>query len=429
LSLGPPTEPAADGLEPPVVARRTYPSWDSYKDVALGAFPFTDAIEEIEGALVWPQSRVFTAAITGRMPILDGGVFHADGEPSLLSRYRGAAHFPVMSPLDEEPEFLPGRHLWGGHVRRHFGAFLVHSLGRLWALDRLRDNPPDSIVFGHLEGHKPPADAASRAATARGLAGFPYIADVLKLMAGDIPVRITGTALRVERLIVPEGFVNGEVMAGHPGFVASCAELGRRVDRLPGAGQGAEQGARKLYISRARLGIRASHFLLETVIEENFRRNGYAVIHPEQLPIEAQLRAMRGADWVVLADGSAVHVLAMVARAAQHIRVIARRLHTNRFVNQLRGFGVTDSALITAIRGHLCPVALPDARAEPGAGATVLDFAQLGRDLAAAGFIDPALWHAPDEAELARAMADYAAGRAAQPKGEIWAQGARLGAP
>ena len=111
--------------------------------VAEGApqAPFTGEIQRLGRALVLPERDGDQR--------LAAGVLKADGSYAELSRSwiraRKSTPVPVLG-RDEIITYLPGRHVFAGHFRGHFGHFLVESTARLWALDHLGFKP-DSVLY------------------------------------------------------------------------------------------------------------------------------------------------------------------------------------------------------------------------------------------------------------------------------------------
>ena len=267
--------------------------------------PFTGHILRLSGALVLPERD-------GDKP-LASGVLHGDGRWCEVSRAwiraRKTTEIPTLSATETVRD-LPGTHLFAGHFRGHFGHFLVESTARLWALDHVKERL-DSILYLPYRGSVGPVERAIE-----GHAGF------FRLLGIDTPIRTYGTALRVERLYVPElGFGWLERYAGSPAYRAFMQ------GRLNAAV--AAEGGEKLYVSRARLNAQRGGILGETVIEENLARLGYDIFHPEKHPLEVQIARYKAARQIVALDGSALHLAAYVLRPGGRVAMILRRSRAN----------------------------------------------------------------------------------------------------
>lgn len=201
------------------------------------------------------------------------------------------------------PTPLQGTWLWGGLLYAHFGHFMCESTTRLWALDHLHI-PVEGILF------------VSKFAPDDGLAG--YHRDFLRLMGCDLPVHIVDRPLSVERLVVPgQGFGLGDMAAGTGPF--------RTATRRRFASGVAPDGGEKLYISRSAIGPRRGGLLFEAVLEDHLKAQGYTIFHPQKHPLEHQISRYKAARKILAAEGSALHLLAMVARHDQQIGMILRR--------------------------------------------------------------------------------------------------------
>ena len=282
--------------------------------------PFTHQIVHLSQAYVVPE-RSHDAKLAS-------GVLLSDRSYCDLSRgwIRAGKAMPEPKLSADEPIVdLPGRHLFAGHFRGHFGHFLVESTARLWALDHAKDRY-DSILYLPYRGE---TNAITRAI--EGLSGF------FRLMGIDTPVKTHATTLRVEDLHVPElGFGWQERYAGSPAY--------RRFmqDRLNAAVPA--EGSDKLYISRARLNPTRGGVLCETAIEENLSRLGYEIFHPERHPLEVQIARYKAAKEVIALDGSALHLAAYVLPRGAKVAMILRRSRANAadYILQFQSFaGIT----------------------------------------------------------------------------------------
>ncbi|ORE92446.1 hypothetical protein ATO13_16034 [Stappia sp. 22II-S9-Z10] len=298
----------------------------------------TPIVEFLDGATVTIPGPLRT--VPEGVEIQDSGVYDGEGRLCTLALHR-AGNLPKDNVAPETlpkaraaaGETIPGRHLFAGLIGPHFGHFLVESLGRLWALDELA-GPFDSLVYirGHGPGHAP-VDSFGRA--------------VLDALAIALPVTSVGAATRFERLVVPSQLFGFHLRHGHPAFHAFVH------NRLRGhSGEGPR--AKRLYVSRGLIGDIPGEPALEALLTER----GFTIIHPETMSFAAQIAAYNGARTILAAEGSAVHVIGLVARGDQKVGVVRRR--PGQFVmgmHQLAGFsgrtarlfdGPADLAALTA---------------------------------------------------------------------------------
>ncbi|MFW8633929.1 glycosyltransferase 61 family protein [Cribrihabitans pelagius] len=291
---------------------------------------WSEGITTLAGAYVVPpcESALVQAA----------GVLHADGrycaEGALWRRYRPITTSPPRP--DDGVEQLPGRWLWGGVLWAHFGHFLVESSSRLWALAHL-EQPVDGILF-----------IPKRPATGAATRGFQH--EFLGLMAPGLPLKVADHALQAEQLVVPgQGFGLGRITAGTRRFRnAFHSRFARDV---------AAEGPEKLYISRSKLGLGKGGLLGEEQMEDLLRAEGYEIFHPQEHSLSTQLARYKAARQVVAADGSALHLYAMVGRPDQKVAMVLRRQAgaNNLLADHVAHFCRCDPLVIDALRTEWVP--------------------------------------------------------------------------
>lgn len=345
--------------------------------------PFRGAIEEIARAIVVPERPHDQS--------LASGVLYAGGRYALLSqawiRAKKPTPEPVLSP-DEPIVDLAGTHLFAGHFRGHFGHFMVESTARLWALEHL-DQKIDSILYLPYRG-----------ATGANLRAMDGMDAFFRLLGVDLPIMAHPTALRVERLILPElGFGWNERYAGSPAYRAFMQ------GRLRGAVK--PEGGEKLYVSRAKLNAQRGGVLGETVIEENLARAGYEVFHPEKHPLEVQIARYRAAKKIVALDGSALHLAAYVTEPGTEVAMILRRSKANAedYILQFRSFCGVVPKVIDVIRHDWISA---EATRVDFRSVGEIDFAALFAALKSQGFLPKSFRpETPDEAGVAAMLARF----------------------
>lgn len=333
---------------------------------------WSEGIETLRGAVVVPpvESGFVQAA----------GVLRADGSycaaGALWRKFRPLTTEPAR-PSQTEP--LAGRWLWGGVLWVHFGHFLVESTSRLWALNAL-EAPVDGILF---IPKRPKAGDMTR--------GFQRA--FVDQLAPGLPIRVATDPLEVEELVVPgQGFGLGRITAGTPAFRAAIHDrFGREIEPV---------GPDRLYVSRSALGLGKGGLLGEERLEALLAEHGYETFHPQQHSIEEQLARYKAASKIIAADGSAVHLYAMVGRADQDVAIVLRRKSTahNLLAANVSGFCGTDPLMIDALRTEWV-------KAEGKKKSNRLSFGELdhpaiARALSAGGFIpEGTTWPATTKAE------------------------------
>ena len=345
--------------------------------------PFAGLILDLPNAIFVPERAGDSK--------LASGILRADGSYCDLSQGWIRARKPMPAPSlqsAEKTEYLAGTHLFGGHFRGHFGHFLVESTARLWALDHL-PVLPESIVYLPYRGEV--------GAIEKAMEGHDRF---YRLLGIDVPIRTYGTAMRVERLFVPElGFGWSERYAGSPAYRSFMQ------GRLRAAVQ--PEGGKKLYISRARLAASRGGVLGETVIEENLSRAGYEIFHPEKHPIEVQIARYRAAEKIVALDGSALHLAAYVTDPGTKVAMILRRSKANAadYRLQFQSFCAVDPDVIDVIKTDWVS---GDANRVDFRSIGEIDFAELFRRLAVHGFVTKSFRpKLPSVADVAALLSDF----------------------
>ena len=302
-----------------------------------------------------------------------GGLYDAEGRAA-------EAVAGMMGP----PGRLPGGRrrragaleaaLFCGRFRAHFGHLLAEGIGRIWAVERLGPDLP-LLWFAH------PKDAASNRRLLRTF---------LSLISVRNPVIVAEEALRVGTLHVPPTLC--DPLFGVPADPALQDWL---ANRLPPPAEGAPD----LYLSRVRLQDRAGRFLGEEAIEAGLAAEGYRVVYPETLPLEEQVALYRGARRIVLAEGSPLHLLALLDVPGQEVAMLRRRPRVVRSMPAT--FASFRRARVHAIDHVLrCWSDTPSPR-RLFRSVSELDLGAVWDDLAALGFTGPGARPVPDAEALA----------------------------
>lgn len=340
---------------------------------------WSQTVVTLENAIVVPPT---VSRLVQPAGILDArGSYCLQG--ALWRRFRPITSEPRMPATI--PDALPGRWLWGGVLWVHFGHFLTESSSRLWALAGL-ERPVDGILF-----------IPKRPDVGEALQG--YQQQFMDLFAPGVPFCAVAVPTRVQELLVPgQGFGLGRITAGTDAFRAAVHErFARNV---------AAEGPEKLYVSRSALGLGKGGMLGEKRLEQFLQAEGYHVFHPQQHDLATQIARYKAARKVIAADGSALHLYAMVGRADQDVAIILRRRSGayNLLSDNVTHFCGRPPLVIEALRTEWL-------RAGHGKSNRLsfgeLDHPLIGRKLAEAGFIRPgADWPALDEDERRRILSD-----------------------
>lgn len=358
------------------------------------------AILRVPGAVVVPP---VTSALVQACGVLDARRQFC----AASATWRGLRATMVAPQAAPEPVArLAGRHLWCGQLWSHFGHFLCESLSRLWALDALGDDPPDSLVFVP----KRPVTGGAPDPVPGGAALMRFQRDCLDLLGITIPVTLIDRPTEVEELITPgQGFGLGAISTGTPEFRAFIgARFGREV---------APEGPERLYLSRSALGGREGGALLEDRLEANLARAGYEICHPQHHSLADQVARYRAARAVVGLDGSAFHLFAFAAqpgqagRPARRAAIILRR--NSKVYQPLAAHVGAFTGVAPAILSALSADWVPEGRGRAGRYSFgQLNFPALAAGLRDAGFINGSDdWHWPRWREQKAAIGAIEAGK------------------
>lgn len=342
---------------------------------------WSSGIESLENAVIIPPAEAKQSFVQA------AGVLRADGSycatGALWRNGRALTTAPAMP--DGGIVKRKGTWLWGGVLWMHFGHFLVESTSRLWALDAL-DRQIDGILFIP----KRPRN---------GDEVLDYQKQFVSFMGRDIPVVCIDTPTEVENLVVPgQGFGLGEMIEGTDAFRKAVA-FNFAKDIKPDGGQ-------RLYISRSGLPAGRGNLIGEAELEAHLIAQGYTVYHPEKHDLAHQIATYKAAKQIIAAEGSALHLLAMVGRHDQQVAIIVRRPSgaTRNLEEHLKSFASIRPLTITQLKRSWKPLGA----AKPRSWMGELDMPAVQKDLSGAGFIDstPSLWQALDPSEVQARLGD-----------------------
>jgi len=311
-------------------------------------------------------SKAFIVPGAERQFVQHAGVLEPDGTyvaTGALWRNGRALTIQPEMPKGDLP-LRRGTWLWGGVLWMHFGHFLTESMARLWALHHV-DEDIDGILFIP----KRPRNGDQVLA---------YQRELIALMGTDLPVACAAAPERVERLIVPgQGMGLGNMSAGTAQFqTAVRAHFAKDI---------AADGPDKLYISRSALPDARGALIGEPELEAALQAEGYTIYHPEQHDIPHQIATYKAARQVIAAEGSALHLLAMVADKDKDIGLIVRRPSGATKNLEVHIASLSGKAPLTFT--HLKRVWKPVGAAKPRIWKGELDMARLQSGLQDAGLI------------------------------------------
>lgn len=319
-----------------------------------------------------PEARIDTLARAIAVPMTADtghacGVVTADGAPVAQARtlLSGGRFTPDPDAPRGPVARLPGRWLYAGVGRHHFGHFLLECISRLWALDHA-EGPFDGIIII-------PMQSRDIAAVIRRRLG-----PLLDILGQGLPVHLVSEPVQVDDLVIPsQGMGHMHWTGGTPEYrtymrTHLCAAL-------------APEGPEKLYLSRRRLKNPAQQVPHEKLIERWMSAAGFEVFHPERHPITVQCQRYMAAQQIVGPDGSAFHMAPFVMPLGARVGLIQRRTRQPVFdaiARQITSFAKAD-LWTTAALSHLST----EPESNEGDSALPPELRQLRLDLKGAGFI------------------------------------------
>jgi hypothetical protein len=202
---------------------------------------------------------------------------------SLLQRSYGPVGFPpdpVPSPRVDAREVI-----YAGHLSWHFGHFILESLARLWFAGQRPDLP---IVWSCRPGpERPPWHAWQR-----------QILETLGL-GNEVLLLTEPTRFRTVHVPGPGYRVKDRFHPQHAAFLAVYPRRTRDPDlRVWLSRDDPSAEYRSLHAPR---------------LELELAGRGWTIVHPEQLPIGGQLELLATARRVAGEQGSAFHLVALLA--------------------------------------------------------------------------------------------------------------------
>jgi len=264
--------------------------------------------EAYPDATVVPFTR-FTRQ-SGR-PALRMGVFDARSRivpASLLRRSFGKVGFAAdLTPATQAAAREDAREVvFGGRLSRHFGHFLLESLAKAW-----------------YAGQHPELPIAWACPADRTDAGYtPWQASVLEVLGLTNEPVFVDHPTRFASVVVPDsGYRIKDFLAPqHAAFLAAFPARPREPER-------------RVWLSRSRVDRGVLH---APRLEAELAAAGWSVVHPETLSLGDQLELLASAGRVAGDEGSAFHLLALLADVAG-LRVDIFCRHPDRTVEEQNG--------------------------------------------------------------------------------------------
>jgi hypothetical protein len=290
---------------------------------------WSQQVVELEHAIATPRAVV---AMPQRKKLIRGCLHDRDGSrcPASQRSARGE-HFILGDPDHIDPHqsarWVPGRSIYLGISSRHYGHFLLETLSRFWALERLGSF--DHYVFHHLYGLPLTPRWFQPARECFACFGIPLDR-----------VIVVRRPLRFERVVLPSAQL--EISNGvEPAMAATYRRVVEHCLAQPACGPGflhrlrgwPGDGPLRLYFSRRRvLGNRPMRN--ERQVERVFTAAGFHILHPQQWSFARQVALYQRAEIIAGAEGSALHNSVFVRPGTRVINVGTPRRNSGLTLNQ-----------------------------------------------------------------------------------------------
>lgn len=210
------------------------------------------------------------------------------------SQYRIELQQPATAfPHLERALFLPFA------LCNNFGHFITETLAFLWPLfdqhqEELHGWP---ALLSHCSAGDPAAQALH--SLLRGKHLFP-------LLETDLP-----STLHLKEALIPEPSLRLHASCSRH-YLNTAAALADWLLNRSGDDTDARPSGEKIYISRSALGPDARQVDQEPALEALLEAQGWTIVHPERLPLAAQVATYRQARVIAAFEGSALHGLSFL---------------------------------------------------------------------------------------------------------------------
>lgn len=209
-----------------------------------------------------------------------------------------------------------GHYYYGGPVFHHFGHFLAESIHRLMFLKDVTTHhkvkkviflPQRYITVGILKkGVLPPQ--------------FYEVLSYLGVSSSQILIQTKPTKYEYCWVSKQQSYFRSpyKISNEYKNFLAQCEANHDLIEVI--------NSPSKIYVSRTNYSYRGT-FAGEKYIESILEKNGFTIVYPEKLSLIEQLKLYKNASQIIFSEGTALHVLELLAEISAQIGVIRRRKH------------------------------------------------------------------------------------------------------
>ena len=331
------------------------------------------SIDLLRNGRVIPLTKL-TPAVSKIAGTFDGGVHYEDNDVCLLGLHGKTSYKNIPAPIVQSKlAMLDGCHIFAGMLQGHFGHFLTESIGRIWSSTYLSANFNSFVYYHRVPGGRLPN----------------FANEIFGLLVPGMDIKIIKEPTIVEQLAVPRQIEKRGMLYGN----SVMRDVVLSLKLIKGG------SAKRIYVSRSALNLNDGGVLFEALVEQYLEAEVYCVIRPEKMSIHEQVAAYNEAEELIFAEGSALHLYALVARSSQRVFVIWRRKIAAHFSWQIGTFGGPKKIYgIPCIKTFFVP---PSGEA---CGRAEIDFENLCKQLRETGFIAGNFWNSPTVDEVNNEM-------------------------
>ncbi len=294
-------------------------------NLPLGMHAYEDALAFPVADL--PGADRLVGAVYDRFGNLIGASQRA--RPGLRWRSNPKMLTDLDSRTADEALHLPGRTYFGGQLGHVFGHVLLETLARFWR--DLDYASYDQVVV------------------------YPIGQPAREIVVPELTLQVLAlVGVRRERVhVVQRRLVRFDLIDVVPSPIRLVKTVDPRMlavfDRIANAVAPVvvARDAPRIYLSRSRLadGRRATN---ESEIEAMMTARGFAVIHPQQLPLLEQIALARRAEIIAGCDGSALHIAAFARPGTRLLALDSRPTPNQVLIGWARGL---DAVHVDALAG------------------------------------------------------------------------------
>lgn len=268
-------------------------------------------INSVNNAIAIPIEQVNDHSIKN-------GIFLEDGNFCVSSKHRRSKKCSYQNEVArndnqiENLSLLPNG-IYGGIFFNHFGHFLVESIGRLWGLNDPRFISLPIYVFplwGEIDLSEPNS----------------FIRNVLSTLNIDVNrIKLIKETSLIPTLYIPKsGYDLSLLSSPDHDFLQYIRQATHKLKEMAKT-----LPRKKVYISRSRFNPARGFIAGEKEFESYLQRENYEIVYPEKLNFEDQLLTYLSADKIIIAEGSALHIMIFMPDITAKVAVIMRRNHSN----------------------------------------------------------------------------------------------------